>query len=187
MMVDTSRSLLLRSLLARYTAMRGRLARRFGPQIAEDALQETWIRLETRADDLAPVKDPEAYVYRAALNTAHNLVKSDNRRRTYVDIEELLGVADDAPGPATIAADRADVAIVAQALSELTERQRIIFHEAFLGDVSHHELAERFGVGIRTIQKDLRRGVDLCARRLSKRKSFVTGGAGMSENKEMRK
>jgi len=186
MMVDTSRSLLLRSLLARYSAMRGRLTRRFGPQIAEDALQETWIRLESRTDELDPVKDPEAYVYRTALNTAHNLVKSDNRRLTFVDIEELLGVADDAPGPATIAADRADVAVVAQALSDLTERQRIIFHEAFLGDVGHHELAERFGVGIRTIQKDLKRGVDLCARRLGKRKSFVTGTARMSDREEER-
>lgn len=185
MMADAPRSLLLRSLLARYAAMRGRLARRFGPQIAEDALQETWIRLETRTDELAPVRDPEAYVYRTALNTAHNLVKSHNRRLTYVDIEELLGVPDDAPGPATIAADRADIAVVAQALSELTERQRAVFHEAFLGDVSHHELAERFGVGIRTIQKDLRRGVDLCARRLGKRKSFVTGAAKMSDREEM--
>lgn len=185
MMADASRSLLLRSLLARYAAIRGRLARRFGPQVAEDALQETWIRLETRADDLAPIKDPEAYVYRAALNTAHNMVKSDSRRLTFVDIEELLGVPDDTPGPATIAADRADVAVVAQALSELTERQRIIFHEAFLGDVSHHELAERFGVGIRMIQKDLRRGIDLCARRLGKRKSFVTGAAKLSDKKEV--
>jgi RNA polymerase sigma factor (sigma-70 family) len=184
MMVEVSRSLLLRSLLARYTAIRGRLAHRFGPQIAEDALQETWIRLETRADDLTPIKDPDAYVYRAALNTAHNLVKADSRRLTFVDIEELLGVVDDAPGPATIAADRADVAVVAKALSELTERQRIIFHEAFLGDVSHHELAERFGVGIRMIQKDLRRSIDLCARRLGKRKSFVTGAARLSERRE---
>eukprot|EP01136_Pigoraptor_vietnamica_P018871 Opistho-1_new@65760 len=186
MMADASRSLLLRSLLAGYSTMRTRLARRFGPQVAEDALQETWIRLETRADALAPVRDPEASVYRAALNTAHNLVKSDNRRLSFVDIEALLDVADDAPGPATIAADRADIAVVAQALSELTERQRVIFQEAFLGDVSHHELAERFGVGVRMIQKDLRRGVDLCARRLGKRKSFVTGTARLSDREEER-
>lgn len=183
MMADAPRSLLLRSLLARYSSLRGRLARRFGPQIAEDALQETWIRIETRAD-LAPVRDPEAYVYRAALNTAHNLIKSENRRLSFVDIEELLGVADDAPGPAAIAADRADVAVVARALSELTERQRIIFQEAFLGDVSHHVLAERFDVSIRTVQKDLRRGIDLCARRLGKRKSFVTGMARLSDREE---
>jgi len=185
MMADAPRSLLLRSLLARYAAMRGRLARRFGPQIAEDALQETWIRIETRTE-LAPVKDPDAYVYRAALNTAHNLVKSENRRLTFVDIEELLGIADEAPGPATIAADRADIAIVARTLSELTERQRIIFQEAFLGDVSHHVLAERFNVSIRTVQKDLRRGIDLCARRLGKRKSFVTGAARLSDKEEER-
>lgn len=186
MILDSPRSLLLRSLLARYAAMRSRLARRFGPQIAEDALQETWLRLETR-EEIAPVRDPDAYVYRTAMNTAHNLVKSENRRLTFVEVEELLGVADDAPGPATIAADRADIAVIARALDELTERQRIIFHEAFLGEVSHHELAERFGVGVRTIQKELRRGVDLCAYRLGKRKTFAAGTVRPSARKEPKK
>ena len=183
MILGTSRSLLMRSLLARYAAMRSRLARRFGPQIAEDALQETWLRLKTR-EEIGSVKDPDAYVYRTAINTAHNLVKSESRRLTFVDIEALLDVVDEAPGPAAIAADRADIEVVAKALADLTERQRIIFHEAFLGDASHHELAQRFGVSVRTIQKELRRGVDLCAHRLGKRKSFVTGAPKASDRRE---
>ncbi|ATY34196.1 RNA polymerase sigma factor [Sphingomonas psychrotolerans] len=183
MMADSARGSLIRALLAGYSALRTRLARKVGPELAEDALQETWIRLETRGE-LAPVKDPQAYLYRAALNAASNMIRAERRHLTIVEIEELLDVADDAPGPGTIAEDRASIAIVEQALSELTERQRIIFQEAFLGDTSHHALAERFGVTLRTVQKELRRGVDLSARRLGRKKSFVTGVPQLSVDKE---
>jgi RNA polymerase sigma-70 factor (ECF subfamily) len=181
MMSETSRSLLMRTLLARYASLRGRLASRLGPDLADDALQETWIRLETRSD-LMPVKNPDAYLFRAALNTASNLLKGDKRRLSHLEIEALLNVADEAPGPAVIAEDRSSIAVVEQALSELTDRQRIIFEEAFLGDASHHDLAARFGVSVRMIQKDLKYGVDLCARRLKRGKSFASSGLGLSNS-----
>ena len=180
MTAETTRALLMRSLLGGYTSLRNRLARKVGFELAEDALQETWIRLETRGE-LAPVNNHDSYLYRAALNTAHNLRKSENRRLSFVDVEELLDVADDRPGPAIIANDRACIATIERALLELTERQRIIFKEAFLGDSTHHELAKRFGVTVRTVQKELRHGVDLCARRLGRKKTFATGASRLSD------
>lgn len=180
-MSESTRSLLIRSLLSRYEELKDRLARRLGsPELASDALHETWLRLQARPD-LAPVENPNAYVYRAALNTAANLRKSDNRRLTPMDVEALLAVADDAPGPAVIAENRAEMAVVLAALEELTPRQRIIFHESFLGDASHHDLAARFGVTVRTIQVDLRRAVEHCARTLAKRNRFVSGRSRLSK------
>lgn len=185
MMSETTRSMLMRSMLARYTTLRSRLARRLGPELADDALQETWLRLETRGD-LAPVQNPDAYLFRAALNAAGNLRKSEQRLLSFVEIEELLNVADDMPSPATIAEDRASIGIVEQALCELSDRQRAIFEEAFLGDASHHDLARRFGVTVRTIQKELKHGVDLCARRLKGGKSFASGARGLSDKNKRR-
>lgn len=183
MMSETTRSLLMRTLLSGHASLRSRLARRLGPELADDALQETWIRLETRGT-LAPVRNPDAYLFRAALNAAGNLLKGENRRLSQLDIEMLLNVADDAPGPATIAEDRASIAVVERVMTELTERQRTIFEEAFLGDASHHELAERFGISVRMIQKELKHGVDLCARRLKRGKSVRIGAAGLSDQKD---
>lgn len=183
MMSETSRSQLMRSLLAGYGALRSRLARRLGPELADDALQETWMRLETRGD-LAPVKNPDAYLFRAALNVASNLAKSQQRLLSHLEVDALLNVADDAPGPAIIAEDRASIAIVQTALAELTERQRTIFEEAFMGDASHHDLATRFGVTVRTIQKELKLGVDLCARRLKRGKSFASGASRLSDTRK---
>lgn len=183
MMSETGRSVLMRTMLAHYASLRSRLARRLGPEIADDALQETWLRLETRGE-LAPVKNPDAYLFRAALNAASNLLKGEKRRLSHMEIDVLLNVADDAPGPAIIAEDRASIAIVERVMRELTERQRIIFEEAFLGDASHHELAERFGVSLRMIQKDLKHGVDLCARRLKRGKDFASNGVALSNNEK---
>src|SRR3546814_7537194 len=139
---EPTRALLMRSLLTRYADLKARLSRTLGADLASDALHETWLRLESRKE-MAPVSNPDAYLYRAALNTANNLRASSNRLLTFMDVEILMAVADDTPGPATIAEDKADIARVEAVLAELSERQRVIFHETFLGDVSHHVLAER--------------------------------------------
>lgn len=183
MMSETTRSLLMRALLAGHASLRSRLARRLGPDLADDALQETWIRLRTRGD-LSLVKNPDAYLFRTALNAASNIAKGDQRRLSHLEVEALLNVADDAPGPVTIAEDRASIAVVQQALSELSERQRVIFEEAFLGDATHHDLAERFGISVRMIQKELKHGVDLCARRLKREKVVRSGELRVSEKKD---
>lgn len=183
MMSETTRSLLMRTLLAGHASLRSRLARKLGPDLADDALQETWIRLETRGT-LAPVQNPDAYLFRAALNAASNLVKRDERRLSHLEVEALLNVADDAPGPSAIAEDRASLAVVERALAELSERQRTIFEEAFLGDATHHDLAARFGISVRMIQKELKHGVDLCARRLQREKVVRYGGPRVSDKKD---
>lgn len=173
-MPETTRALLMRSLLARYSDLKARLSRTLGPDVASDALAETWLKLESRSE-IGPVGNPDAYLYRAALNTGRNLRTANSRLLTFMDVEVLLAVADDAPGPAIIAKDRADIALVEKALAELSDRQRVIFHETFLGDASHHVLAERYGVTVRTIQKELLRAVEHCARRLGKKRSFASG------------
>lgn len=179
---DATRNLLLRSLLERYSDFKAKLTRVFGPELASDALQETWLRLQ-RPRDIAPVRDPDAYVYQAAANTARNLRVAHDRLLDFSDIAELFSVVDDAPGPEIIAGDRGEIARMEAALSELTERQREIFHEIFLGDQSHQALAERHRVTVRTIQKELKRAVEHCAKRLGKRKSFVSGRSELSPSR----
>jgi RNA polymerase sigma-70 factor (ECF subfamily) len=182
-MSDTTRAQLMRSLLTRYDVLKDRLAQRLrSHDLASDALQETWLRL-ARRDDLEEIKNPEAYVYRAALNTAANLRKANSRRLTSLEVVDILGIADEAPGPAQIAADRADVALVVQALADLPDRQRAVFYESFLGEATHHELAQQFGVTVRTIQTDLQKAVEHCARRLGKRKSFASGVRRLSRDR----
>src|SRR3546814_19381534 len=74
---ETTRALLMRSLPTRYADLKARLSRTLGADLASDALPETWLRLENRKE-IAPVSNPDAYLYRAALNTANNRPASSN-------------------------------------------------------------------------------------------------------------
>lgn len=183
---DTVRTQLIRSLQDRYADIKAKLSRHFAPDLVEDAMHETWLRLQ-RPRELSPVRDPESYLRQAIANTARNLRTSRERLLDFTEINELFAVADDAPGPDIIARDRHEVAKLQAALAELTERQREIFHETFLGDLSHHELAERHAVTVRTIQKELKRAVEHCAWRLGKRKSFATGLPRLSSHQGEKK
>src|SRR5262245_30427314 len=99
-MAQTGQAALRHLLLAGYEDLKRRLTRRLGcPDLAADALQDTFLRLE-RADSVGPVRSPQSYLFRMALNTAINHRVASNRRLTTADTEALLELPDDAPDPA---------------------------------------------------------------------------------------
>ncbi|MDQ8757546.1 RNA polymerase sigma factor [Sphingosinicella sp. LHD-64] len=179
-MVKSTRALLRTSLAEHYTQLRDRLTARLGSKdLAGEALHETWLKLHDGAD-LAPVDDPHAYLYRAALNTASHLAASSRRVLGTGEIDEIMNIADDAPDPERIAIGRSELAHVWKVLGELTPRQRHIFIECFTGTASHAELAEHHGVGVRMIQIDLRDAILHCVRRTRRKNPFVRGASRVS-------
>ncbi|OHT19411.1 MULTISPECIES: RNA polymerase sigma factor [Sphingomonadales] len=171
---ETTRHQLLRALQDRYAELKSRLSRSFAPDLVEDALHDTWLGLQ-KPRDLSPVRDPASYLSRAVANRARNILTSRERLLDFSDIMDLIDVVQEAPGPEIIAGDRREIERMQAALAELTERQQDIFYETFVGNESHHALAERYGVTLRTIQKELQRAVEHCAKRLGRQKSFATG------------
>ncbi len=172
--------MLRESLVTRYAQLRDRLALRLGSQdLAGEALNEMWIRLGN-GPDLAPVADPDAYLYRAALNTASNMDASRRRVLGTVEIDDILNIADPAPGPDRIVFARSEFAALRRALSGLTPRQRDIFTESFGGDATHAELAARYGVTVRTVQIELRDAILHCARRTGRKNLFARGALRVS-------
>lgn len=179
-MTKSTREALRDALVERYNHLRDRLAARLGSQdLAGEALHETWLKLRDGAE-LAPVADPDAYLYRAAVNTASNLVASHRRVLGGAEIDELMEVADDAPGPERIAIGRSELAHVWRVLGELTPRQRHIFVESFTGTASHEELAEHYRVSVRMIQIDLRDAILHCARKTRRKNPFANGVSRVS-------
>lgn len=179
-MVKSTRASLQRSLVEGYAQLRDRLAARLGSKdLAGEALHETWIKLNDGAE-LAPIADPDAYIYRAAINTASNLAASQRRSLGTLEIEDIMGIADEAPDPERIAIGRSELAMVWKILGELTPRQRHVFIESFTGTESHAELAERYGVSVRMIQMDLREAILHCARRTRRKNPFAQGGSRVS-------
>lgn len=180
-MTEAIRALLRRSLLAKYRDLIARLTRRLGSSdLALEALHETWLRLE-RPGNFSEVANPEAYLYRAALNAAANIRVAENRRLTAVELDALMDFEDEAPGPEQIAEGRADIARLDRALAELPARQRAVFRDSLLQDISYEALAKRHGVTVRTIHSDIRYAIEHCADRLGKDVLFAFGRRQLSK------
>jgi len=179
-MPGSARSTLRRSLVLRYAELRDRLAARLGSQdLASEALHETWLRL-TDGSELAPIANPDAYLFRAALNSASKLSAAERRVLGSVEIDALLDVADDAPGPERIAIARSEIAALRKVLAKLSRRQREIFLESYTGDVGHAELAVRYDVSVRTIQSELREALLHVARTLMESEHFTASSLRVS-------
>lgn len=178
--MSTARADLKASLVARYAQLRDRLSARLGSQdLAGEALHETWLKLNDVRDDM-PVDDPDAYIYRAAINMASTMTAKRRRVLGDLDIEDILKVADDAPDPERIVMARSELAYVWKVMGELTPRQRHIFMESFTGTMTHGELADHYDVSVRMIQIDLRNAILHCARHTRRKNPFAERAARVS-------
>jgi RNA polymerase sigma-70 factor, ECF subfamily len=167
-MTVSSQTVLRRLFLAAYDDLKLRLTRRLGSaDQATDALHETFLRLE-KAAVAGPVLNPNAYFFRAALNVATNQRIADTRRLDFMDIEDLLDIPDQGPDPARAMEARSEIDALKRALAELSPRRREMFLAVWVEEKSHQEIAERFGVTIRTVQAELKLVLEHCARRMQR-------------------
>jgi RNA polymerase sigma factor (sigma-70 family) len=160
----------LRSLLKdSYYDLKRVLARRLGSvEAASDVLHETYLRLE-RFDGRASIANPQAYLLRTALNAASDHRRAEKRALAAVEIEDLWRLGDDAIDPEAIAAGRSELALFKLALSELPPRSQAILIAARVDEVPHDVIAQRFGISTRTVQLELRRALEYCAKRLERK------------------
>ena len=166
---DDDNARTLRALLTeRYQDLKSRLARRLGSlDWAEDALQETYLRLNGR-EIVGDVRNPAAYLLRSAFHAALNQRRADNRRLNAGEVEALLDLADDAPDAVRVISGRADLERLKQVMAELPPRPRAILLAARLEGLSRQEIARRFGISMSLVEKELRRAQAHCVARFKK-------------------
>jgi len=168
-MTDASRSGMRGLLEASYQRFRERLSRRLGSDaLATEVLHETWIRIG-RMGDVGVVERPDAYLFRMALNVAADRHETESRRLSATEIETARHMMDDVLDPERIAAARAELATLASALDELTPRRRTILLLARLQDMNHEDIARRFGISTRMVEKELLQALRHCAQRLDRK------------------
>nr|WP_284701712.1 sigma-70 family RNA polymerase sigma factor [Rhodoplanes tepidamans] len=145
--------------------MKARLTSRLGSaDLAGEALHETWLRL-ARAEAVGPVRSPDNYLFRILLNAVEDRRRSDRRLLSAAEVDALLHVADDAPGPARIAEARSDLALLKTILDELPPRRRAVLLMARVEALPREEIARRLGVSLRLVSKELRLAHAHCAAR----------------------
>jgi RNA polymerase sigma factor (sigma-70 family) len=165
-MIDTSLATVRRVLLDRYDDIKHRLTARLGsPDLAADALQDAWLKIDG-AQTLGTVRDPGNYIFGIAMNAARDRMREMKRRPlTQLEIDELLEIPDDAPGPAQEIEARSDLRMLESILSELTPRQREILIAARLHGTRRPEIARRLGISLRLVEKELQFAQEYCLSR----------------------
>jgi RNA polymerase sigma-70 factor (ECF subfamily) len=114
---------------------------------AEDVLQTIFLRLLRRGLPSAFTKNPQGYLYRAAVNLSLNTVRSRNRQQPLDGVERVL-VAVPPPGATPdVGVQRTLVA----ALSQLTPRAVEILVLHYAHDYSDAEIAKMLGTSRGTI------------------------------------
>jgi RNA polymerase sigma-70 factor, ECF subfamily len=137
------------------------------PADADDVLQETFVRVWTRADTYdARLGAPAAWLIRIARNRAIDRVRA---RRVRADISVAPAAREDGsvvvPEPETPTTpehalhDTMTTRAVGSALTHLPAVQRELIEAAFFDGYTHHELAARFGVPLGTVKTRIRTGL----------------------------
>jgi RNA polymerase sigma-70 factor (ECF subfamily) len=165
-MNDRGVSTLRRLFLDRYDDLKAGLTKRLGSaDLAGDAMQDTWLRL-ARTESIGVVQSPRSYLFRIALNVAEDRRLMEKRRPvSAVEIESLLELPDDAPTPEQTMVARSDLAAFKAIVDELPRRRRAIFLAARFGNVSRQEIADRMGISLRLVAKELQLAIEHCVAR----------------------
>jgi RNA polymerase sigma-70 factor (ECF subfamily) len=165
--MDVGLAALRKSLVTHYDRLKRRLAARLGnDELASDALQDVYLKLDAVA---APdsVRQPEAYLYRMAFHIAVDYARSGDERLPSAETDEILGLTpDSAPGPAQITEDRQTLQVLLAALERLPVRQRDILLAHRLDGTPQKDLALRYGISVRMVERELQKAQAYCRARL---------------------
>lgn len=154
-MTDSPLTLLRRLFVDGYDDLKARLTQRLGSaDLAGDAMQDTWLRL-VHADPAGTIQSPDNYLFRIALNAAGDRRQREKRYGSKVEIESVLEIPDEKPTPEQTLLARSDFAALQAIMAELPERRRAIFLAARLENMPRQEIADRLGLSLRTVLREI--------------------------------
>lgn len=125
---------------------------------AEEALQEVYVKVWTKADRFA-VSELSPVSWLAAIARNHAIDRIRARRPASVDIDAAMNLADPAPGPEAAAVAVDETERIHRCLAELDGDRASAVRGAYLEGESYAELAARFGVPLNTMRTWLRRSL----------------------------
>lgn len=156
---------LMQAYLRRWQTLRGHLSHRTGSRdLAEEALQETWLRLASMREQPTGVQDIHAFLLRLAGNIAIDLLRRERRHTSRcISDEAMLGeIADQTPSPEAYALHRDELRALVRALTELPEKPRTALLLNRCEGLSHAEIAAALSVSQSMVAKYLAQALRHC-------------------------
>lgn len=159
-MTEDARPVLSDYLTRHYGSLKRRVTRLLGnSDLAGDALQDTWLRVQSK-DDEGPIQSPGSYLVRVAVNIALDVQRRQSRLLPFDEIQSLMELSDSAPGPAQTAEIRSEVQAALKFIDRMPERRREILMLVRWEGLPQKEVARRLGVSVRTVEHELKRAHD---------------------------
>jgi RNA polymerase sigma-70 factor (ECF subfamily) len=126
---------------------------------ADDLLQEMWLKLSSAS--IGPIKDPLAYLYRAAnnlmLDRRRAAVRQARREQEYTGVVPGSDPPDDRPGSEQVLVAREELQTAEAALAALGDRTETIFRRFRLRGQSQRDIADELGISLSAVEKHLQR------------------------------
>ena len=88
-----------------------------------------------------------------------------------MEVEGLLHIADEAPDALQVFESRADMQRLSRIIANLPERQRAILLASRVEGASRQQIAERFGISVGMVDKELQQAQEYCAARFGWKKT----------------
>jgi len=120
--------------------------------LAEDLIQETFVRLWENRQGVKPEKNFDVYLFRIAANLVVDFLRANKAKTHHIKNPDAVN----APHKTDSAAEFHQLReIVDEALSRLPEGPRTAFVLSRYEELSHKEVAEVMGISIRTVEKHI--------------------------------
>ncbi|WP_224762116.1 MULTISPECIES: RNA polymerase sigma factor [Brevundimonas] len=143
-------------LYRRYAAwLDRRLRAHVDAEAAADVVQETYIRAAPYALD--DIRHPKAFLLKIALNLVRDESRREGRRRRDRDFQIPAGAE---------AAPQFDQVLLEQVIGSMPQLYRDVFVLSRFGGMTYPEIAQSFGISVKTVEWRMSRALEYCASRL---------------------
>ncbi|MFS4439223.1 sigma-70 family RNA polymerase sigma factor [Paracoccaceae bacterium GXU_MW_L88] len=125
---------------------------------AEDALQETYLRIWNKADSYAVTgHSPMTWLITIARNISIDRLR--RRKAPTQDIEDAVEISDSTPGPEAFAIAQSERARIESCMDELPPDRANAVRRVYLKGQTYRELAAHYEVPLNTMRTWLRRSL----------------------------
>ena len=141
------------------------------PLVGEEVIQDLFCKLWFRREELVINSSLKSYLYKAAVNHSINYIRHQEMQRKYFDFVGFE--VDEISGGSHTDSDGELSGLVQKALMELPGKRREIFEMSRFDGMKYHEIAEKLGISIKTVEAQVSRALEFMRKYLKEYISII--------------